>query len=542
MKYDRRTFLLWSGVASAATLWLRPWAGQAKAEPLGALVPDPNGILDLPPGFSYQILDQTGALMDDDYRVPGYPDGMACFPGEPGTFILMRNHELYPYNTDVSAYGANQVPPPEAYDPLSMGAVTRVVINATTLERISSNLVLVGTNRNCAGGPSPWGWLSCEESVDEGHGYVFLCPTDAETVQDPQKIPGYGRFYHEAVCIDPSTRYAYLTEDRTDGYLYRFVPDHPSAPFEGRLQAMRHAVVWGYDTDWMTLGQSIPVNWVDVDEVDPVDDSIRDEVYLKGGARLVRGEGIWFADGAVYICSTSGGPVLGGQIFRLDPGEEQDTLTLIAVSTDRSILDMPDNIAMAPWGDLYMAEDGAGAQFVRGLTPEGQIFDFARNAMSDTEIAGVCFAPDGSCMFLNLHKDGLTLVITGSFPVVQVEPEPDPDFGVPDTDAGVDAAADHEVSVDDVPQEDGLAVSDPGTGLPPDPGPSVPDQEDSAPLELPPIDDAAPRSDSLLIGLPPSDRGGCTAADGGSTSWMIPAAALGAYLFKKRDEVAADDT
>jgi len=291
----------------------------------------------------------------------------------------------------------------------------------------------------------------------------------------------------------------------------------------------------------MTLGQSIPVTWVDVDQVDPVEDTIRDEVYLKGGARLVRGEGIWFSDGAVYICSTSGGPVLGGQIFRLDPGDEQDTLTLIAVSTDRSVLDMPDNITMAPWGDLFMAEDGDGAQFVRGLTPEGEIFDFARNALSENEIAGVCFAPDGSCMLLNLHKEGLTLVITGSFPVVQVEPEPDPEFGFPDVDAGSDVSVDagSDESEEDSTESDGFAISDPGTGPPPDTGPPVPDvvvQVDNGVPDLPSVDVPTIRSDSGLVGLSPADGGGCNAADGGSTSWMIPAAALGAYVFKKRDE------
>ncbi len=57
------------------------------------------------------------------------------------------------------------------------------MIDATTFDRISSNLVLTGTTRNCAGGVSPWGWLSCEETFNATHGYVFVCPTDASTVR-----------------------------------------------------------------------------------------------------------------------------------------------------------------------------------------------------------------------------------------------------------------------------------------------------------------------------------------------------------------------
>ncbi|MHC8863601.1 alkaline phosphatase PhoX [Arenicellales bacterium IMCC57338] len=39
----------------------------------------------------------------------------------------------------------------------------------------STNFILTGTSRNCSGGASPYGWLSCEETEEDGHGYVFLC-------------------------------------------------------------------------------------------------------------------------------------------------------------------------------------------------------------------------------------------------------------------------------------------------------------------------------------------------------------------------------
>ncbi len=62
-----------------------------------------------------------------------------------------------------------------------------------------------------------------------------------------------------------------------------------------------------------------------------------------------------------------------------------------------------------------MAEDGGGEQFVRGLTPLGQVFDFARNALSSSEFAGVGFSSDGRAMFVNMQNDGLTFVIRGPF-------------------------------------------------------------------------------------------------------------------------------
>ena len=157
-----------------------------------------------------------------------------------------------------------------------MGGVTRVVVDPKTGEKISSNLDLGGTIRNCAGGTSPWGWLSCEESDDTGHGFVFLTKTDAESIQPPQRIDAYGRCYHEAVAIDPDTYVAYLTEDRDDSCLYRMVPNSMDTPFEGKLQALK--VVDEDKADLGTgrlVGDRWKVEWVDLEDPSSPDDTLR---------------------------------------------------------------------------------------------------------------------------------------------------------------------------------------------------------------------------------------------------------------------------
>jgi hypothetical protein len=275
-------------------------------------------------------------------------------------------------------------------------------------------LVLTGTLRNCAGGPSPWGWLSCEEATDSGHGYVFACAIGADRVQPAKRIIEYGRFKHEAVCIDLRTHVAYLTEDQGDGCLYRFVPTAFSRPFVGKLQAMRVIGKPNFDTSNMTAGQSVDVDWIDIGDPNPSDDTVRSQAHERGAALIRRGEGAFFHDGAAYVCSTSGGPVEGGQIFKLLVGTNRpDRLLLLAQSTDSERLDHPDNITVAPWGDVMMAEDGGGDQYLRGITPEGRSYDIARNAASSGELAGVCLSPDGRHVFLNMQADGLTVVITG---------------------------------------------------------------------------------------------------------------------------------
>lgn len=414
---NRRTWLRVSGATAAAAAL--PFLFQRRvghAETGSKLVRDPRGILDLRAGLEYRIVERAFDPMTDGYRVPAAPDGMACFAGPKNTWVLMRNHEL-DYNLALGAFRGK--PAAESYDARAAGGVTRVVLDAKTGERLSSNLVLAGTLRNCAGGPSPWGWISCEETTVQNHGYAFLCSTSAERVAAPRRIEGYGRFRHEAAAVDPATSIAYLTEDQHDGCLYRFVPRRASDPFVGTLQALCHANEPNFAlSSALGAGQSIPVRWVDIQDPTPSTDSVRREAARAGAAQLSRGEGIWFADDTVWICSTDGGRAGAGQVFALGVGSgaNADKLRLLVESPGPSVLDMPDNVTVAPWGDVVVAEDGSGEQYVRAITPQGNVLDIAKNAKSQGELSGVCFSPDGSTLFVNLQLDGMTLAIRGKFP------------------------------------------------------------------------------------------------------------------------------
>ena len=113
--------------------------------------------------------------------------------------------------------------------------------------------ILKGTNVNCAGGPTPWDtWLSCEEFAN---GRVF--ETDPWGAVEAIERPSLVRFKHEAATVDPEYGGAYLSEDETDGRLYRFQSSatdehgHPSLT-EGVLQV---AVV---DTSGTVTWRPIP--------------------------------------------------------------------------------------------------------------------------------------------------------------------------------------------------------------------------------------------------------------------------------------------
>jgi hypothetical protein len=302
-------------------------------------------------------------------------------------------------------------------------------------------LILAGTDYNCAGGPTPRGtWISCEETTvgpehglpwQQPHGYCFEVAADLDTgLVKPQPIKSMGRFRHEAVAVNPQTGIVYLSEDLGDGLMYRYVPNDPVKLLEGgRLQAMAMSGRLSADTrDWEGVppwspGDVRAVHWIDVEDVDSADDSLRYQGFEKGAARFARAEGMWHGNDEVFFACTTGGRAKAGQLWRYRPSpseiegtslehEQPATLELFLQPDDPSVLENADNITQSPGGDLVVCEDGGGEQFLLGVTPKGTVYPIARNAVSNTEFAGCCYSPDGSTLFVNLQRPGLTLAIT----------------------------------------------------------------------------------------------------------------------------------
>ena len=69
---------------------------------------------------------------------------------------------------------------------------------------------------------------------------------------------------------------------------------------------------------------------------------------------------------------------------------------------------------VAPWGHLIVCEDRADnkVNHLKGVTPDGRLYTLARLNL-DTELAGACFSPDGSTLFVNAYDPGRTLAING---------------------------------------------------------------------------------------------------------------------------------
>jgi len=410
-----RRHFLGVGVGAVAGAGALAWIYRPRkmAAPLGDLVADPAGILDLPPGFAYQLLQRAGDPMTDGFNTPAAPDGMACFSGNDDSWVVMRNHEIHEGSPVDAALG---------YSATCGGGVTRLVVDRASGALRSSNFVLTGTSRNCAGGPSPYGWLSCEEAGDPGHGYVFLCDASASQLQAPHRLPALGRFPHEAAAFDARTGITYLTEDTSNSAIYRHVPNHTTEPFVGgELQALKVSKKVRFMlSEGRKVGDTFNVEWVSVPDPQALKTSTRDQAHNAGAAFFSRGEGAWLADHHVYLCSTDGGPARRGQLYRLDISSGgEDRLTLVAQAESNDSFANPDNVTVSLWGDVFLAEDGGAPNGVRVLKPDGSLRHFARNAMNGgkSEITGICFSPDGKWLFLNLQWEGLTLAITGPFTV-----------------------------------------------------------------------------------------------------------------------------
>lgn len=422
----------------------------------GPMLPDPDGILDLPKGFLYRIISPMGATMDDGLVVPGKHDGMASFPYmnddgsvDPDRCVIVRNHEISDAHKTASPFGSQRqrlglIDQSKVYDMghgrPSRGGCTTIVYNLND-QRVERHwLSLAGTEHNCAGGPTPWGsWISCEESVpvkgdrhEKDHGYCFEVPVTQEPkLAEPKPIEGMGRMNHEAVCVDPKSGIVYMTEDRHDSLLYRYVPDVPGKMHEGgRLQALvvlgrRSLDTRNWDAPLVKPGEPMACGWVTMDGLDAPQDDLRQRGFGKGAARFARGEGMWWGgkndqdpDGSAYFACTNGGKEGAGQIWRLTPdgmGAGMDALELFIEPNDPSVLQNADNITFSPWGDMFVCEDGFEPQFLVGVTPSGGLYKFGKNALNGSEFAGVCFSPDGSTMFVNLQGMGWTLAVTGAW-------------------------------------------------------------------------------------------------------------------------------
>mgnify|MGYP002622905270 CR=1 FL=1 len=333
---------------------------------LGA--PDANGVR-LPPGFESRIVARTGEtpVAGGAYAWHGAPDGGAVFPAPGGGWIYVSNAECRTPDGGVGALRFDR--------------------DGTVVDAYP---ILAGTDRNCAGGATPWDtWLSCEEASD---GRVWEC--DPFGVDDPVVLPALGVFCHEAAAVDPVRGHVYLTEDERDGRFYRFVPDVYPDLSSGRLEV---AEVAGGGVVW----HPVP---------DPSAATGPTRYQVAASTPFNGGEGCDLNDGRVYF-TTKGDDrvwcydIAAAALTVLYPGD--------------SFLTGVDNVLVTPDDEVLVAEDGGDLEIV-AILPGGELLPLLQLVgHDDSEIAGPAFDPSRRRLYFSSQRgtagDGITFEIAGPF-------------------------------------------------------------------------------------------------------------------------------
>jgi secreted PhoX family phosphatase len=383
---DRRTLLRTTVLgAGALALPFTPWSAaygapaQNATGPYGPLQAANSHGLQLPAGFTSQIVARSGQVVaGTSYTWHSAPDGGAVFANGSG-WIYVSNSEV----ASGSGGGASRI----LFD--SSGAIT------------GASRILSGTNNNCAGGKTPWNtWLSCEE-VNRGQVWETY-PLGGSAVARP----AMGRFKHEAAAADPVRRVIYLTEDETNGKLYRFVPTTWGDLSSGTLQVL----VAGSAT-------SGSFSWANVPDPDGSPTQTRSQV--SGAKTFNGGEGCHYASDTVWF-TTKG----DNRVWQLNLSTNTYELAYDdnLVSPGSAPLTGVDNITGSTFGDLYVAEDGGNMEICL-ITPDDKISVFCRvTGQSSSELCGPAFTPAGNRLYFSSQRGtsgsssgGITYCVTGPF-------------------------------------------------------------------------------------------------------------------------------
>lgn len=343
------------------------------------LPPDQNGVR-LPAGFTSRIVAHSGQTLFG-YTWHAAPDGGAVFATADGGWIYVSNSEL-----------DNQA-----------GGVGALRFNAQG-EIIDAYSILSQTNRNCAGGHTPWQtWLSCEE-IEKGK--VWECDPFGRKAAQIRSALGF--FKHEAVAVDTRNMQLYLTEDQSDGCLYRYTARSFDAAGNPNLED-------GFlEVAEVVEGPIGAVRWHTLP--DPLAITTPTRKQIANSTRFNGSEGIWYHQGIVYF-TTKG----DDRVWAYTVRQHHLSVVYNAALYLRPVLTGVDNIITNAAGDLLVAEDGGDMQIV--VLTAGKVLPLLQVAGHDrSEITGPAFSPDGSRLYFSsqrgktgLSENGITFEITGPF-------------------------------------------------------------------------------------------------------------------------------
>ncbi|WP_283133763.1 DUF839 domain-containing protein [Rhizohabitans arisaemae] len=329
--------------------------------PYGPLcTPDRHGLA-LPWGFTAKVVAASGHRVGG-LTWPAASAAGACLPDGPGW-----------------VYVSNAAAP-------VLGGVCVIRFGAEGTPRGACR-VLSGTDRNRAGGPTPWRtWLSAE---DTARGRLF--ETDPYGVHAAIPRLATGRFRRGDLACDPERGTVYMVEDEPDGCLYRFRPAIWGDLSSGVLEVMAGPP-----------GSPAAVRWERVPDPSASCEPLRAQV--PAARRFDGARSLHHSAGVCYFAAGGDGRVWGydTRAARLDVVYDAHT----AGGSPAAGLRMP---------DLLVADDAEGGVRADTVTGTGGAAPFLELTGEDRPgIEDMTFSPDGRRLYLATRQ--AVYEISGPFP------------------------------------------------------------------------------------------------------------------------------
>lgn len=389
---------------------------QTNAQEIGnfiSVVPAPqDASFHLPSSHKFQVLAQSGtAIPNGSGNVPAMLDFTGYLPinNSSRQGILCINSEFLPGGVMI-------------LDIIYDTATSRW--NITSGANVSFSGVGGGTVTNCGGNITPWGTMvTCEENdlgLDlnfdgyQDYGWNIEIDPVTKTVRDvdgdgnPDKLWAMGRMRHENVAFLPDSITVYEGEDNSStGILFKFIANQKANLSSGQLYAL---AVDGSTGNWI----SVP-NTTKSERNNTIGNA-----DFAGATLFNRVEDIEVGpDGKIYFVSTTQGRIFrfkddGNTVSEFETWVYGGDYTVNTPEGPRTVtFGNPDNLAFDNQGNLWVCQDGGGANgnYIWMIEPSHtpsnpKVHLFARTP-AGSEPTGIYFTPDGKFMIVNIqHPDG----------------------------------------------------------------------------------------------------------------------------------------
>ncbi|MEZ5092065.1 alkaline phosphatase PhoX [Nocardioides sp.] len=363
----------------------------------GPVLTDPDGVIDLPAGYSYDVLvrdcvDQvTSTESGATFAMPSDFDSNQLVRGAHGQVQLLTAHELTKpvpgdYQGDAGKCAVPEQATTDDGDSDGWGSVSRLTLgrDGTTVKR--SELIATGLHNLCAGVLTPRGTFLVNEEFpflddpEQRSGWVWeIDPkTGAAT-----KLTGMGRMSHEQEVRSHGAWY--LTDDRGNfQFLYKFVPDRQRDLTTGQL--------YGLNFDRATNTGS----WV------PIDDPANAEAEMAAKVGVPDATNSFWKHEGIIKAKHGNGVVFSESASSSDPGRVwhlRDTrhgvVASVLLEGDFAKLSRPDNLRYDRAGNLYVFEDNGSALANSDTGGNNEVYVLPKGTLGSDSLVKLATVRDG---------------------------------------------------------------------------------------------------------------------------------------------------